>query len=76
VNEPKIVIPILIIVNACMWGFTLIMVARALSGTGMYQEIQHILSAMAGISTVIIGGGMGSVLVMMKKQEKSETTTA
>ena len=72
-SEPKIIIPILIIVNACMWGFTILMVSHTLRGTGAYQEIQHILGAMAGMSTVIIGGGMASLISSMKaKQGETE----
>lgn len=71
-KQPSVILGVLIIVNACMWGFTLIMVARALSGTGMYQEIQPILGGMAGMSTVIIGGGMAGLVASMRSKE-SET---
>ncbi len=68
-KQPAVVLGILIIVNACMWGFTIIMCSRALSGTGMYQEIQPILGGMAGMSTVIIGGGMSALVSLIKKKE-------
>jgi len=68
-KQPSMILGTLIIVNACIWGFTLIMVSRALSGTGMYQEIQHILGGMAGVSIVTIGGGMAGLLASMKRKE-------
>ncbi len=67
-KRPGIVLGILIIVNACMWGFAIIMCSRALSGTGMYQEIQPILGGMAGASTVIIGGGMASLVTLLRAE--------
>ncbi len=71
-KQPAVIIGILIIVNACMWGFTLIMCSRALSGTGMYAEIQNILGGMAGMSTIIIGGGMSTLVPMMRKQLEAD----
>jgi hypothetical protein len=32
-NRPAAVIPVIIIVNACIWGFTMIMSSHALSGS-------------------------------------------
>jgi len=46
-NSPTVVIPVVIIVNACVWGFTMIMSSHILSGTGAYQEIQNILAYVA-----------------------------
>jgi hypothetical protein len=60
-NKPAFLIPLLIIVNACIWGLTIVMTARALKGTGSYQEIQHLLGAGAGMSTVIVGGGLAGL---------------
>lgn len=68
-GKPSFILPLLIIVNACLWGFTMIMVAYTLKGTGAYQEIQHILVAGAGASTVIIGGGMAGLFTAMKAKE-------
>jgi len=73
VNRPVTILGTIIIVNACLWGFTLIMVSRTLSGTGAYQEIQHILGGAAGMSTIIVGGGMAGLMASMKaKKEGTE----
>lgn len=68
-GKPTTILPLLILVNACLWGFTILMVAHTLKGTGAYQEIQHILGAGAGMSTVILGGGMGGMFVALKSKE-------
>ena len=69
-NKPATILGTIIIVNACLWGFTIIMVSRTLSGTGAYQEIQHILGAAAGVSIVIVGGGMAGLMGVMKAREQ------
>ena len=69
-NKPVVVLPLIIIVNACLWGFTILMVSHTLKGTGAYQEIQNILGAGAGMSTVIVGGGIGGLLVSLKAKER------
>ena len=46
-NKPTTIIPVIIIVNACVWGLAMIMSARALSGTGAYQQIQNVLAGCA-----------------------------
>ena len=69
-KKPAVIVPLLIIVNACLWGFTILMVSHTLKGTGAYKEIQHILGAGAGMSTVILGGGMASVLASLKSKER------
>ena len=72
-NRSVTILGTIIIVNACLWGFTLIMVSRTLSGTGAYQEIQHILGGAAGMSTIIVGGGMAGLMASMKaKKEGTE----
>ena len=72
-NRSATILGTIIIVNACLWGFTLIMVSRTLSGTGAYQEIQHILGGAAGMSTIIVGGGMAGLMASMKaKKEGTE----
>jgi hypothetical protein len=68
-NRPAVVIPIIIIVNACIWGFTMIMSSRTLSGTGAYQQIQNILAAGAGFSLIVVGGGLGGLSKMLKSKE-------
>ena len=45
------------IVNACIWGFVLIACARALKGTGAFQEIQLILGGGAAASLLVVGSG-------------------
>jgi hypothetical protein len=51
-------IAVTIIVNACIWGFAMIMSAHTLKGTGAYQKIQHILGGCAGASLIVVGGGL------------------
>ena len=68
-RKPAAVIPIVIIVNACIWGLVMIMSSRALSGSGAYQQIQGILAAGAGSSLVIVGGGLGGLLQSLKSKE-------
>ena len=63
---------LIIIVNACLWGFTILMVSHTLKGTGAYQEIQHILGGAAGMSTVIVGGGMASVVASLKGKKREQ----
>ena len=67
-NRPAVLIPLIVIVNACIWGFAIIMSSHTLSGTGAYQQIQHILSGSAGVSLVVVGGGMAG-LAKKKKEE-------
>ena len=68
-GKPAAVIPIVIIVNACIWGLVMIMSSRALSGSDAYQQIQGILAAGAGSSLVIVGGGLGGLLQALKSKE-------
>jgi hypothetical protein len=62
------VIPVTIIVNACIWGFAIIMSSYTLRGTGAYQQIQHILGGCAAASLLVVGGG----IVGISKKPKSE----
>ena len=59
-------IGVIIVVNACIWGFVMIMSSRALSGTGMYQQIQHILSGGAAMSLLVVGGGLAGMVSVWK----------
>lgn len=68
-NRPVVVIGIVIIVNACIWGFTMIMASRALSGTGAYEQIQNILAAGAASSLIVVGGGLGGLVTRLKSKE-------
>ena len=58
------VIATTIIVNACIWGFAIIMCSISLSGTGGYEKIQNILGGCAGVSLAVVGGG----LAMLRKK--------
>ncbi len=55
---------VIIIVNACIWGFVLIATARALKGTDGYEKIQTILGGGAAASLLVVGTGV------IKKQKK------
>jgi hypothetical protein len=68
-NRPAVVIPLIIIVNACIWGFAMIMSSRTLSGTGAYEQIQHLLSGSAGASLLVVGGGLAGLAKMLKSKE-------
>ena len=48
---------LVIIVNACIWGFVILMTAYTLKGTGAYQQIQLILGGGAATSLLIVGTG-------------------
>ena len=39
-NKSAVIVPVVIIVNACIWGLTMIMSSHTLSGTGAYKQIQ------------------------------------
>jgi len=67
-KRPEVLLGLIIIVNACLWGFTILMVSHTLKGTGAYQEIQNILGAGAGMSTVIVGGGMTGLMSAVKRK--------
>ena len=67
-NKRVVISPVTIIVNACIWGFAMIMSSHTLSGTGAYQQIQHILIGCAAASLLVVGGG----IVGISKKAKSE----
>ena len=60
-NKPITVIAVVILVNACIWAFTMIMISKALSGTGAYEQIQNILSGGTIASLLVVGGGLGGL---------------
>ena len=60
-NRPAVVIPLIIIVNACIWGFAMIMSSHTLSDTGAYEQIQHILIGGAAASLLVVGGGLAGI---------------
>ena len=71
-KKPAAILGTIIIVNACLWGFTILMVSHTLKGAGAheaYEMIQHILGGVAGVSTVIVGGGMAGLMQTMKAKE-------
>ena len=70
-NKPAVIVPVVIIVNACIWGFTMIMTAHTLSGTGAYEQIQQILAGGAAASLVVVGGGIAG----FAKKAKSDDVT-
>ncbi len=55
-------IAVIVIVNALIWGFTMIMCAHRLSGTGAYQQIQNLLAGGSGMSLIVVGGGMAALV--------------
>lgn len=65
-KTPAFVIGIIIIVNACIWGLTMISSSRALQGTGAYEEIQNTLAAGSALSIVVVGGGIAGLAMLLK----------
>ena len=49
---------IIVIANAIIWGFVMIMCSFTLKGTGAYQEIQLILAGGALASLMLVGSGV------------------
>lgn len=70
-NRPATVIPTIIMVNACIWGFAMILSSHTLSGTGAYQQIQHILGGCAGASLIVVGGGLGGLAKVLKPRNQA-----
>ena len=68
-NGPAVIIPVTIIVNACIWAFAILMSAHTLRGTGAYQEIQPILAGCTIASLIVVGGGLAAVARKLKKGE-------
>ncbi len=62
-------IGIVILVNACIWGFVILMSSHTLSGTGAYQQIQHILGGGAAASLLVVGGGLAGLMNILKSKE-------
>jgi hypothetical protein len=67
-NRPAVVVPIIILINACIWAFTIIMCAHTLRGTGAYQLIQNILAGSTIASLVTVGGGLAGVVKILKSK--------
>ena len=68
-KKPVITTAVTIIVNACIWGFVMIMSSVRLSGTGAYQEIQNILAAGSSASLIIVAGGLLGLMKMLKPNQ-------
>ena len=62
-----------ILVNACTWGFAMITSSHTLSGTGAYQQIQHILSAGAAASFLVVSGGVVGLVGILKLGTKENS---
>ena len=65
-NKPVTIAGLIILLNACIWGYVMHMSSRALSGTGAYDQIQNILSGGAGFSLILVGGGIAGMLQLFK----------
>jgi hypothetical protein len=63
------IVGITLILNACLWGFAMIMSAHTLKGTGAYQQIQHILGGSAGASLMVVLVGLGRLAMKPKQGE-------
>jgi hypothetical protein len=50
--------PLIVIVNACIWGAVIIASAVALKGTGAFDKIQLILGGGAAASLIVVGSGI------------------
>ena len=68
-DKPAVVIPVIIIVNACIWGLAMIMSSHTLSSSGAYEQIQTILSGSAGASLLVVGGGVAGLAKKMKSDK-------
>ena len=61
------IIAVTIIVNACLWGFAMIMSAHTLKGTGAYQQIQHIFGGCAAASLIVVAGGLAATAKKLRR---------
>jgi hypothetical protein len=68
-NRPAVVASVIIIVNACIWGFAMIMSSHTLSGTGAYEQIQHILGGSAAASLLVVAGGFARLAKKLKSEK-------
>ena len=68
-NRRPAIIATVIIVNACLWGFAILMSAYTLRGTGAYQEIQLILGGCTAASLIVVGGGLAAVAKKSKERD-------
>ena len=68
-KQSRWIVGVTLILNACVWGFALIMSAYTLKGTGAYQQIQHILGGSAGASLMVVLFGLGRLARKPKQGE-------
>jgi len=61
------IVGVTVILNACLWGFAILMSAHTLKGTGAYQQIQHILGGCAGGSLIVVVGGFAALSKRLKQ---------
>ena len=59
----------IVIANACIWGFVILMSSHTLSGTGAYEQIQTILGGGAAASLLVVGGGFAGLMSTLKLKE-------
>lgn len=71
-KKTAVVIGIVILVNACIWGFAMIMSSRTLSGTGAYQQIENILNGSAAMSLLVVGGGLAGLVMGQSREHRRE----
>ena len=64
VKSRAVLVGIIILVNACIWGFAMIMSSRELSGTGAYEQIQNILAGCSAASLLVVGGGLSGLMTL------------
>ena len=67
-KKSAVVVGTIIIANACIWGFVILMSSHTLSGTGAYQEIQNILGGGAAASLLVVGGGLAGLMTSLKPE--------
>jgi hypothetical protein len=63
------IIATIVLVNACIWGFVILMSSHTLSGTGAYEQIQNILGSGASASLLVVGGGFAGLMKNLKSKE-------
>jgi hypothetical protein len=69
-NRPTALIFVVIIANACLWAFAIVMSAYKLRGTGGYQEIQTILGGSAAASLIAVGGGLAAMARRLRQDDQ------
>ena len=65
-NPGAAILGTIVIANACVWGFVIVMSSHTLSGTGAYEQIQTILGGGAAASLLVVGGGLVGLMKSLK----------